>query len=96
MRNYSTAELRCLEVINLCNGARLGYPTDFTFSFEGDCPHLLSVTVEASKGLFSGETVVIPWCHVECVGEDSILVRLTPEQCKSCCDDRRKKPFWKH
>ena len=34
MRRYSTADLRQLEIINLCDGARLGYATDFEFDCE--------------------------------------------------------------
>ena len=34
MKRCSTADLRRLEIVNLCDGARLGYATDFEFDSE--------------------------------------------------------------
>ena len=94
MREYNISELRCMEVINVCNGKRLGYPTDFTLELSEDCPRVTALCVEREKSwlCFGGDAMEIPWCHVECVGEDSILVKLTEEQC-GCfsCKRRRRK-----
>ena len=96
MKQYSFEMLKGLEVINVCNGARLGYPTNMTVEMECEFPRVTAFTVSAGKGLFCGrEEITVPWCHVECIGEDSILVRLTPEQCASCCGERGRPSFWK-
>lgn len=94
MHRISTAYLRELEVINLCGGERLGYPCDFEIDI--DDARVLSIIVEKSDGnfsLFSGkEQYVIPWCYIECIGEDAILVRLDNSKINECCcQDKRKK-----
>lgn len=92
MKRYSTAELRRLEVVNLCDGARLGYAEDFEFEAEGDCSRILSLII-AGGGGFLGfgreDDLVIPWCRVECIGEDTILVRLTQQEFGNCLCGRK-------
>lgn len=91
MRKTSTAELRELEVINLCGGERLGYPFDFELDLE--CGKLISMSVKDQDGiaLFAKkEEYIIPWCKIECIGEDAILVRLNTEEISSCLCDKKK------
>ena len=95
MNRYSTSDLRRLEIINLCTGARLGYATDFEFDSNAQ---VLALIIPGSDGFFGfgkGEDLVIPWHLIECFGEDTILVRLT-ETDLSCCvcprpKDRKRK-----
>ncbi len=93
MRKLTTADLREMEVINLCGGERLGYPCDFELDI--DCATILSLIVpkQSSFSLFSKkEEYIIPWCKIECIGEDAILVKI-PQNELSCCDGvgRRKR-----
>ena len=85
MKTYRFSEWREMEVINVCNGKRLGCPTDLLLEVGCDCPKVAALCVSTDRGLlgFGGETAEIPWGRVECVGEDSILVRITEEEC-SC------------
>ena len=94
MHRISTACLRELEVINLCGGERLGYPCDF--ELDVDDARILAIVVERSGqgfSLFSDkEQYVIPWCNIECIGEDAILVRLDSTKLgECCCSDKRKR-----
>ena len=94
MHRMNTADLRELEVINLCGGERLGYPCDFEIDIAD--ARILSIIVEKNDGrftFFSGkEQYVIPWCYIECIGEDAILVKLDNAKLGECfCVDRRKK-----
>ena len=59
MKRYSTAELRRLEVVNLCDGARLGYAEDFEFEAEGDCSRILSLIIAgaAASSASGGRTI---------------------------------------
>lgn len=101
MKRYSTAELRQLEVVNLCDGTRLGYAENFEFEAEGDCSRILSLIIEGSRGFLGfgkEDDLVIPWGRVECIGEDTILVRLSPQELGSCLCGRKsggKRPFGK-
>ncbi len=93
MRRMFSDEFRCLEVINLCGGERLGFPCEFEFDLDrGD---IISFTVTAiSKGfsLFGDkDEYVIPWCRIECIGSDAILVRLKEGELSSCIKGKCRK-----
>ena len=90
----TSVSLRKKEIINLCDGARLGFATDF--EFDPKCATILSLMVPRPSGGFLGlgkqEYLFIPWHKIECFGEDTILVRLTREDCRTltlpiCRDD---------
>lgn len=96
MKRFSTSDLRCLEIVNLCDGARLGYATDFEFDCED--ARVLALVIKGSSGLFGfgGEDdLVIPWHFIECIGEDTILVRLssTDLSCCLCQPNKKRKKF---
>ena len=77
MRKMNTAEIRELEVINLCGGERLGYTCDFEVDL--DCGQILSLIIPVDCGFTpfgKKEEYVIPWGRVECIGEDAILVKI--------------------
>ena len=79
MQKISFSSLSDLEVINLCGGERLGYPSDIEIEL---CDRrVISITVSRC-GSFLGEKeeYVIPWKHIECIGTDAILVKI--EKCE--------------
>lgn len=91
MKRCSTADLRRLEIINLCDGARLGYACDFEFDRED--AKILALVISGSNGIFGigrEDDIVIPWHKVECFGEDTILVRLSPADMSCCICPRQK------
>ena len=70
------SELHCREVINLCDGARMGEVSDLLF--DPVCGQITALVVPAQSGiagLFSKNDCVIPWGCIETLGEDYILVR---------------------
>ena len=68
--------LRCKEVINLADGARLGYVSDL--ELEGESGRVLCLVVPCPGrffGLFgSSGDYVIPWPCIRRIGGDLILV----------------------
>ena len=85
MKLYSTADLRHLEIINLCDGGRLGYASDFEFDKESE--RVLALVIHGSSGFLGmgkADDLIIPWNAIECIGEDTILVKLTQTE-MSCC-----------
>lgn len=77
MKRISTATLRELEVINLCGGERLGYPCDFEIDLDDGRILALIVQPTGSFSIFGKkDEIVIPWCNIECIGEDAILVKI--------------------
>ena len=96
MRRMDTEELCDLEVINLCGGERLGYPRAVELDLDSGCATALIVAaVGRGFSLFEAkDDIVIPWCRIECIGEDAILVKLEPNEkgtCISCNVKKRRK-----
>ncbi|MBQ8330931.1 MAG: YlmC/YmxH family sporulation protein [Clostridia bacterium] len=81
MERFSTCDLREKEVINLCDGTRLGCPVDFEFNvFDGKITGLIVSRPSGFLGLSHANDLMIPWGKIECIGEDAILVRLSPSE----------------
>ena len=79
-------------VINLCDGKDLGYVCDIKFSTEDG--KICALVVPKCCGLFSlgkCEMLIIPWENVECIGEDTVLVRINENECRKHCGDREKR-----
>ena len=82
------SDLRDKEIINICNGVRLGYVADV----EVDVRDGRIVSILASgecRSLFGrSEEVVIPWECVERIGDETILVKAPepplPRNVKAC------------
>ena len=53
-------ELRCKEVVNLQNGAKMGKIVDLIFDSNGK----------------NAEDIFVPWCNISKIGDDVILVSL--------------------
>ncbi|MBO5715145.1 MAG: YlmC/YmxH family sporulation protein [Clostridia bacterium] len=91
MNIISTEELRKKEIINLCNGARLGYACDF--EFDKCTSQIVSLIIEKGGGflgLSSSDNLIIPWCKIECIGEDTILVKLNSQEMQGFCKKKKK------
>ena len=94
MNIISTADLRKKEIINLCNGARLGYSCDFEFDKCNACITGLVIEKECGfLGLGGCDKIVIPWCKIECIGEDTVLVNLSVHELNCFCSKKGKKLF---
>ena len=68
------------EVINSCDGRRLGYVTDIEFDV---CDGRVTAIVIPVKSGFCGwgsEDIVVPWEKIQKIGEDIILV-----DAEGCC-----------
>lgn len=71
------AELRCREVINLCDGCRMGFVGDVEIDVM--CGRVCAIIVPGRARFFGllgrEDDFVIPWERIEKIGEDIILVR---------------------
>ena len=94
MKTTTTSDLQNMEVINLCDGGKLGYPSALEFCAEdGKVTALIIPRDSGFLGLGKTERYRIPWCRVECIGEDTVLVKLTAAELSSCLErgSNRKK-----
>ncbi len=85
-------ELRCKEVINICDGHRLGYISDAEIELpEGKVLALVVPGPCRFFGLFGRkDDYVIPWDCIRRMGSDIVLVELEPDKCRV----PRPKPGW--
>ncbi len=76
----SFSELRSKLVVNLVDGKKLGHIIDLIF--EKRSAKILGVVVPGTKSFFSffkpKEDIFIPYHNICKIGEDTILVQLTP------------------
>lgn len=80
----SFSELKQKDVINVCDGKRLGKPIDVMFT-EGACIDAIVVPDSFSfLGCLSRNKngIEIPWEKVRRIGDDVILVDVNPDTCK--------------
>ena len=87
--------LRRKEVINICDGCRLGYVDDVELLVpEGQ---VIAVIVYGScrfLGLFGrGEEYYIPWQDVQRIGDDIILVDKPIQRRESIPERRRRRKY---
>ncbi len=76
LRICTLSGLRNKEVINLCDGRRLGFACDAEIDLESG--RLISLLIPPEGKLFSfGKCAYIRilWCDIERIGDDVILVR---------------------
>ena len=85
MKRCSTIQLREKEIINLCDGTRLGYADDFEFDLNDGCITALLLSNQRGVFCFSKcDELCIPWDKIECIGEDTILVKLNLHEAPYC------------
>jgi len=95
-RGCCVSELGDKEVINICDGRRLGCVTDVEVDI-GD-GRLLAIIIDNGVRLFAprGErSIVIGWDCIERIGDDIILVRYTyPVEVRCEREEGKKRRFW--
>lgn len=78
MGRITFTELCRKEVINVCDGSRLGSISEIEFD---SCNGQISLLIlSRNQGLFSFKNehrIQLPWNRLECIGDDTILVKLS-------------------
>ena len=89
-------ELRYKEVINICDGCRLGYVGDVEVVIpDGKICALIVPGPYRFFGLFGrGEEFYIPWECIKQIGDDIILIDKPMERRQSGGEPRRKKRMY--
>ena len=77
-------ELRCKEVICICDGRRLGFVCDVKVEVPEGC--VVAIVVPGPcriLGLWGRkDDYLIPWSCIRRIGPDIILVDIKPEECR--------------
>ncbi len=73
----SFSELKNKDVINLTDGKHLGCVCDIEFNA---CNGEITALILPGDGIFASlsakNRIVIPWCNIERIGKDTVLVRI--------------------
>ena len=80
MAKCKSDDFRDKEVVNVCDGRKLGCISEIEFDVcEGK---ITAIIIYGKKGVFGKgeEDIVIPWCKIEKIGDDIILVNA-----EECC-----------
>ena len=93
--NCRFTDLRCKEVINICDGCRLGYVGDVECQLpEGQMTALIVPGPFRFFGLFGrGEDFYVPWDCVQRFGDDIILIDKPAQHRDPALERRRRKKF---
>ena len=93
---YTLRELECKDVVSVCDGKYLGHISDL--EIDGDCGKITAIYIAASGSFWTTnrEETRIPWDHVKCFGEDTVLVDYRRENNCSCRKGRRNGWFNLH
>ena len=87
------SELKCREVINICDGCRIGFVSDLELDCTGG--NVVAIVVPGKAkffGLFGREDdYVIPWGCIRRMGGDIILVEVVPDR---VCTPRPKRKWF--
>ncbi len=77
MANMSCGQLRQKDVINLCDGTKLGNVIEIEFdSCSGQICTFSICKPGGILGFSKDKPLVIPWRKIECIGEDAVLIKI--------------------
>lgn len=86
----SYGELRCKEIVNTNNGARMGKPIDIIF--DADARNVLGLVAAGERRLFKPvEDIFIPWDNITKIGSDVILICLEIDKASVICRPTKAK-----
>ena len=88
------SDLRNKEVINICDGRRFGCVIDVEINVCDGRVISLIVPGDGKVSLFGKcNGVNIPWCKIDKIGDDIILVNVgeLPFGDKDCCDNKKRR-----
>lgn len=89
--NCSVTDLRNKEVINIKTGNRLGCVSDVEICCESGS--LCAIIIWGKGRLFDlwgkQEDIRIPWKSIQVIGEETVLVCLSEEQCRPSRERKR-------
>ena len=93
--NCRFADFRCKEVINICDGCRLGYVGDLEIKYpEGEIKAIVVFGPCRFFGLFGrGEEYYVPWDSIQRIGDDIILIDKPVQHRDAALERKRRKRF---
>ena len=94
-KRWSSCELSQKQIINVCDGSSLGCASDFEIDMcDGRITALIVQRPSGFLWLSHDCDLIIPWCDIERIGEDTILVKISPEKCCMPAKKKKKKSFF--
>ena len=88
---YTTCELRQKDVVNICDGQKLGCVSEL--EIDAECGRVTAVIVYGDSFvslLFGKNKICIPWDKIKCIGRDTVLVEYCDDERRSCDHSKGK------
>ena len=77
MEQYKICQLQAKDVVNICDGKRLGYIRDAVIDVCSGCIRAVVVLCDCRAFSFGKcSELVIPWEQIVCFGTDTVLVKV--------------------
>ncbi len=90
MEQYKLCDLRSKDVIDICDGKRLGYIHDAVIDVCSGCVKAVTVLCDCRAFSFGkGEELVVPWDKICCFGADAVLVKLDASCCRKGKNEKK-------
>lgn len=90
MSRITCSQLRQKDVINLCDGSRLGFISEIEFdTCSGQVCSFVLCRNAGLLGFSKDPSLVLPWCRIECIGEDTVLVKIPASELESFCKPKK-------
>ncbi len=91
MARMTCTQLRRKDVINLCDGSRLGYFSEIEFdTCSGQICSLVLSRCSGFLGFSKDPALVLPWNRIECIGEDAVLVKIPASEIECFCKVKKR------
>ncbi len=90
MARMTCTQLKRKDVINLCDGSRLGCFTEI--EFDTCSGQICAVVLSRGSGLLSfskDSALILPWSKIECIGEDAVLVKIPASELECFCKSKK-------
>ena len=90
MEKYCMNKLRDKEVINICDGKRLGYINDVVIDIcSGHVCAIIVLFDCRTFGFGKCEEITIPWEKIGCFGKDAVLVNVDTSLYEKFCHEKK-------
>jgi YlmC/YmxH family sporulation protein len=91
MNKLSFRDLQQKDVINLCTGTHIGCVCEL--ELDKNTGQICSLIVSRGYsicGFSKDRPIALPWCKIECIGDDAILIKVNQNELDRLSVSRKK------
>ena len=92
MKRITFREIQRKDVINLCDGTRIGNVTEL--ELDSCTGQICTLVISRSTSICCfgrDNSIALPWSRIECIGEDAILTNISSSELEKLIFSKRKR-----